>query len=198
MKTKCFFCNRYSINIKFHIKRCKKYRQLSNDVFYNCILSFIRLERLKDCINKRLYTLTKNQNKLFKYIPSVVNNVDNLFFNSGWTFVGCQCTYISHVEILSNYIKKKFPSNEENIYLLSANKHNLKFFTIVDKYFTRIIFFYHKYTKRTNKVYGIFCFNINTIERYLNLAGIDLMFDIANGYMSLISLKKKIDNIYNE
>jgi hypothetical protein len=198
MKLKCFFCEKYTVNMKFHVKRCNEFRQISSDVFNNCILSFYRLDKLKHCINMKMYNFVNQQNILKSY-PSFINNENDLYLNTTWTFIGCDrsYTYTYFINVFQNYTKR-FPTNKNYIYLISATKYNLKFFTIIDKSFEKIIFFFHKYTKKSNKVYGLICFNINTMEKYLNIKGIDLMFDIANIYMSLINLKKKLNNIYNE
>ena len=72
MKFKCFFCKHYTINIKFHIKRCEKFRQISDDVFYNCILSLVRLDKLKDRINKKTNILFR-RNHVIAILLTVTN-----------------------------------------------------------------------------------------------------------------------------
>lgn len=59
-RSTCFFCNKRSTNMKFHIQRCKKFIQLSPDVFYHNILIYTRF----NILTKLLHT------KSAKYLKS--------------------------------------------------------------------------------------------------------------------------------
>ena len=49
----CFFCSKRTRNIKFHLKRCKNFRQISPDVFYHNILIYIRFDKLTITLHKK-------------------------------------------------------------------------------------------------------------------------------------------------
>lgn len=60
MRTACFFCKKRTTNMKFHLKRCTKFVQISNDVFEHEIMSHIRIYKL----TKTLHTHATDYLKL--------------------------------------------------------------------------------------------------------------------------------------
>lgn len=78
----CFFCSKRTTNIKFHLKRCKDFRQISSDVFYHNILVYTRFDILTKTLHKKTAKYLKSgtirrSQKTQEYINE--KNIDTYF-----------------------------------------------------------------------------------------------------------------------
>ena len=204
MKIKCFFCQKYTINMKFHRKVCKEYRQIFDDVFYNCIMPLVRLDKLNDCINKNLYKLLSRQKYIFNdnwnIERSYYNDSEAIYFFQNWEFVGGCNSYLCELSKVEYFIKECFKKKKLKIKnkFISLGRQNLKTISFFDTEFSYFAFFYHKYTRGQVKIYGFTCIDLEVAENILNPKGIEMIFHIATIYESIKAIKKKLINIYNE
>lgn len=198
MKIKCFFCEKYSINIKKHIKVCKDFRQLSDDVFNNCILSLVRLEKLKECINKKMYYLFNGNYFNKDNTISFYNDLNKFYFNQKWfieniSHKDCwKCEY-KDIEL---FIIDSFKNNNLDNILITLGNKNIKSISIFNNDFSKIGIFFHKYTKKNIKSYYFSIIEISMLENLLNSKGINNLFEVATIYNSFKLIKKNLNNIY--
>ena len=195
MKNKCFFCNKYSINIKNHIKnQCINFIQISDDVFYNYIISFVRLQKITDCVNRKLRKFGKlncilntcsftYQNNTKNYILySVMNSKD--FDNNNY----------------NNFLKKRFSiffdkdKDNDVLELISISSTNyLKYVTyIYDSSITFCEVLYTHNNIRTYYEYTILTKPLLNNKNKFNKWYIQYILDIQKYIKRIILLKKNI------
>jgi hypothetical protein len=189
--------------MSYHRKVCKDYRQISEDVFNNCVMPLVRLDKLKDCINKNLYKLLLTQrghvlNDNWHMRDSFYNDLKGIYFFQNWDFFGNHHCYKCELKCVEDLIDECFKKNNTKVnnMFVSLGRYNIKYFSYFDKEFNYLAFFYHKYTKGRKKTYGYTAIDLATAENILEPKGVDMVFNIATIYESIKAIKKRLNNIY--